>query len=99
MLAQTDYEEIKNLEDSIAIIEIAADLYFPGEHKYEIKVLDKNSLLGHVLECYVHKNVSEAGFTDIYQCATKTRFDSWLEAFGLEGETITDKNTNNCNGT
>lgn len=99
LLAQTDYEEIKNLEDSIAIIEIAADLYFPGEHKYEIKVLDKNSLLGHVLECYVHKNVSEAGFTDIYQCATKTRFDSWLEAFGLEGETITDKNTNNCNGT
>lgn len=44
LLAQTDYAEIKNLEDSIAIIEIAADLYFPGEHKYKIKVLDRNSL-------------------------------------------------------
>jgi hypothetical protein len=99
LLAQTDYAKIKNLEDSMAIIEIAADLYFPGEHKYEIKVLDRNSLLGHVLECYVHKNVSKAGFTDIYQCAAKTRFDPWLEAFGLEGGSITDKNTNNCNGT
>ena len=99
LLAQTDYAEIKNLEDSILIIEIAADLYFTGEHKYEIKILDKNSLLEHFLESYVHNNVSKAGFTDIYQCATKTRFDSWLEAFDLEGETITDKNTNNCNGT
>ncbi|MCK4960847.1 MAG: hypothetical protein KAS19_00110, partial [Anaerolineales bacterium] len=72
---------------------------FPEEHKYELKILDKDSFLGHVLECYVYKNVSRAGATAIHQCAAKARFDSWLEAFDLEGEVITEKNTNNCNGT
>jgi len=99
LMAEIDYGEIKNIEDFKAIMESAADLYFPEEHKYEFKILDENSFLGHVLECYVHKNVSKAGTTDIHQCAAKQRFDSWLEALGLEGEVIADKNTNNCNGT
>lgn len=86
LVAATDYGKINNIEDFKAIMEIAAAVYFPEEHKYELKVLDKNSFLGHVLECYVYKNVSKAGTTDIYQCAAKPRFESWLEAFGLEGE-------------
>jgi len=98
-IAETEYGEIKNIEDFKALGEILAALYFPEEHKYEFKILDDNSLLGHILECYVYKNVSKAGITDIHQCAAKTRFDSWLEALGLEGEVIADKNTNNCNGT
>jgi len=99
LIAETDYGEIQNIEDLKSLLEIFADLYFPEEHKYEFKNLDNNSLLGHVLERYVHKNVSKAGITDIHQCAAKTRFDSWLEALGLEGEVVADKNTNNCNGT
>ena len=98
-IAETEYGEIKNIEDFKALGEILAALYFPEEHKYEFKILDDNSLLGHIMECYVYKNVSKAGITDIHQCAAKTRFDSWLEALGLEGEVIADKNTNNCNGT
>jgi len=99
LMAETNYGEIENIEDFKAIMEIAAALYFPEEHKYELKILGKDSFLGHVLECYVYKNVSRAGATAIHQCAAKARFDSWLEAFGLEGEVITEKNTNNCNGT
>ena len=98
-VAETNYGEIKNIEDFKALMEILAALYFPEEHKYEFKIIDNNSFLGHVLECYVYKNVSKAGITDIHQCAAKTRFGSWLEALGLEGEIIADKNTNNCNGT
>jgi len=98
-IAETDYGEIKNIEGFKALGEILAALYFPEEHKYEFRIIDNNSLLGHVLECYVYKNVSKAGITDIHQCAAKPRFDSWLEALGLEGEVIADKNTNNCNGT
>lgn len=98
LMAEANYGEIKNIEDFKTIMEIAAALYFPEEHKYEIEILDKDSLLGHVLECYVHKNVSRAGSTAIHQCAAKARFDSWLEALGLEGDVIAEKNTNNCNG-
>jgi len=98
-IAETDYGEVQNIEDFEALLVILAHLYFPEEHKYEFIILDNSSLLGHVLECYVYKNVSKAGITDIHQCAGKTRFDSWLEALGLEGEVFTDKNTNNCNGT
>ncbi|NVM54877.1 MAG: hypothetical protein HWN66_14330 [Candidatus Helarchaeota archaeon] len=99
IITETNYQEIKNIEEFKTLVETAGDLYFPEEHIYEIKILDKNSLLGHVLECYVYKNVSKAGITAIYQCAAKHRFESWLEACGLEGEIITEKNAQNCNGT
>jgi len=99
LIAETGLGEIKNIEDLKALIEIAAPVYFPEEHKYEIKVIDGNTLLGRVLECYVHKMVSKAGTTDIHQCAARLRFESWLKGLGLNGEVINEKNTNNCNGT
>ena len=98
-IAETGYGEVKNIDDLEALMEVLADLYFPEEHKYEFKILDNNSLLGHVLQCYVYTNVSKAGTTDIHQCAAKTRFDSWLKALGLEGDIIAERNTDNCNGT
>ncbi|MBI4620007.1 MAG: hypothetical protein HY739_07580 [Desulfobacterales bacterium] len=99
LVEEIGYGAIKDIEDFKALMEIATDLFFPEEHKYELEILDKDSFLGHVLECYIYKNVNKAGITDVHQCAAKMRFDSWLEAFGLEGETITEKNTNNCYGT
>ena len=99
LTAETDCGEIKNIEDLEALLAIAADLYFPEEHEYEFKILDNTSLLGHVLQCYVYKNVSAAGNIEIHQCAAKPRFESWVKALGLEGEIIAEKNTNNCNGT
>ncbi len=91
--------EVKNINDLKAVIEVAGLLYFPPEHKYEIKVIDDNTLLGRVLECYVHQMVSKAGTTEIHQCAAKLRFESWLKGLGLNGEVINEKNTGNCNGT
>jgi hypothetical protein len=99
LLAETGYGEVKNIEDLKALMEIASPLYFPEEHKYEFKVLDSNTFVGHVLECYAYKMVSKAGTTGIHQCAAKIRFDSWIEAMGLDGEVVNEKNTNNCNGT
>ena len=99
LLAETGFGEVRNIEDLKALMGIASSLYFPEEHKYEFKVVDNNTFVGHVLECYVHKMVSKAGTTGIHQCAAKTRFDSWCEAMGLDGEVINEKNTNNCNGT
>jgi hypothetical protein len=99
LIAETGYGEIKNIEDFKALMEIASALYFPEEHKYELKVMDDNTFVGHVLECYVHKMVSKAGTTDIHQCAAQMRFDSWRKAMGIDGEVINEKNTNNCNGT
>lgn len=99
LLAETGFGEVRNIEDLKALMEVASPLYFPEEHKYEFRVVDNNTFVGHVLECYVHKMVSKAGTTDIHQCAAKLRFDSWCEAMGLDGEVINEKNTNNCNGT
>ncbi len=98
-IAETGYGEIKNIEDLKALMEIASPLYFPEEHKYELKVMDDNTFVGYVLDCYVHKMVSKAGTTDIHQCAARLRFDSWRKAMALDGEVINEKNTNNCNGT
>ena len=99
LMSETDFGDIKSMEDLRALMMIAADLYFPEEHKYEIRILNKNSLVGHVLECYVYKHVRRAGTSEIHQCAAKTRFHAWLEAMGVEGEVLTDRNTNSCNGT
>ena len=100
LLAETDYfGEIRNIKDLQVLMEIAALLYFPEEHKYVFKIVDSNTFIGHVLECYVHKMVSKAGTTSIHQCAAKLRFDSWCQAMGLDGEVINEKDTSNCNGT
>jgi len=99
LLAEPDFGEVRNINDLQALMKIASLLYFPEEHKYEFKIVDNNTFVGHVLECYVHKMVSKAGTTAIHQCAAKLRFDSWCEAMGLNGEVINEKNTNNCSGT
>jgi len=99
LMAEIGFGEIKSIDELSAVIELACPLYFPPEHKYEIRVIDDNTLLGRVLQCYVYQMVGKAGTTDIHQCAAKTRFQSWLEGLGLTGEVINDKNTNNCNGT
>ena len=99
LIDEADFGDIKNIEVLKAVIELAAPLYFPPEHKYEIKVIDDNTLLGRVLECYVHRMVGKAGTTEIHQCAAKLRFESWLKGLGLNGDVTNDKNTNNCKGT
>jgi len=99
LLTEISLREVRNIEDLRAVMEAAAQLYFPEEHKYEFKTVNHNTFIGHVLECYVHNMVSKAGTTDIYQCAAKLRFDAWCQAMGLDGEVINEKNTNNCNGT
>jgi hypothetical protein len=99
LLAETGSGEVRNMRDLQTLMDIAALLYFPEEHKYEFEVVDNNTFVGHVLECYVYKMVSRAGTTAIHQCAAKLRFDSWCQAMGLAGEVINEKDTSNCNGT
>jgi hypothetical protein len=99
LLAETDFGEVRNMKDLQALVEIASTLYFPEEHKYEFKVVDSNTFVGHVLECYVHKMVSKAGTTAIHRCAATFRFDSWCQGMGLDGEVTNEKDTNDCNGT
>jgi hypothetical protein len=98
LVAEAGLGEIKNIQGLKALVQLAALLYFPPEHKYEIRVIDDNTLLGRVLQCYVHQMVGRAGTTEIHQCAAKLRFQSWLEGLGLDGEVVNEKNTNNCHG-
>ena len=99
LIAETGFGDIKKIDNLKALIELAAPLYFPPEHKYELEIIDDNTLLGRVLECYVYQMVSKAGTREIHQCAGKLRFQSWLKGLGLNGEVINEKNTNICNGT
>ena len=98
LLVATGPGEIKNMADLKALMRIAADLYFPEEHKYEFEILDQDTLIGHVLECYVYKHVNRAGTTEIHTCAATARLSAWMETCRLKGEVIGDKKTNNCNG-
>jgi hypothetical protein len=98
LMTETGFGPIKNVEDLKALMELAAPLYFPPEHKYEIQIVDDNTLLGRVLECYVYRMVSKARTTAIHQCAARLRFSSWLEGLGLKGMVVNEKNTNTCNG-
>jgi hypothetical protein len=99
LLAETDFGEVRNMNDLHALMKIAALIYFPEEHKYEFKVTDDDTFVGHVVQCYVYRMVSKGGTTAIHQCAAKLRFDSWRQAMGLDGEVVNEKDTSNCNGT
>jgi len=99
LIGETRSGEIKDVENFKALLDIACGLYMPEEHKYEIKILDETSILGHVLQCYVFKNISKTGGTGYYRCAAKTRFIAWLEACSVKGEVIAEKDSDHCNGT
>jgi hypothetical protein len=99
LVAETNFGQVRNMKDLQALMEIAALLYFPREHKYEFRVVDSSTFVGHVLECYVHKMVSKAGTTTIHRCAAKLRFDSWCQAMGLDAEVMNEKDTGSCKGT
>src|SRR4030042_3570917 len=49
LIAETGSGDIKKIEDLKALIELAAPLYFPPEHKYALAIIDDNPLLGRVL--------------------------------------------------
>jgi hypothetical protein len=99
LLSEIGAIEIKCIEDLNELLLIAGDIYCPVDHEYEHSVIDKNNLSVKISQCYVYKNVSLAGTTDIHQCAGKQRFISWLEALNLKGTVANSKNTNDCNGT
>ena len=98
LLKEIGKPEIAKIDDLRDFLLIASDLYCPLEHKYEYSIINKNNLSVKILQCYVHKNVSHAGTTEIHQCAGKQRFISWLEALALKGTVSNSQNTNNCNG-
>ena len=98
LLSEIGKTEINCVEDLRKFLLIASDLYCPVDHKYEYIIIDKNNLSVQILQCYVYKNVSLAGTTEIHQCAGKQRFISWLEALGLKGTVSNSSNTNDCNG-
>ncbi len=98
LLRETAIGKISDVEELKTLISAASNLYFPREHKYEFKVLNENELVGHVIDCYVHKSVEKAGFTEHYQCAARPRFESWIEAMDLKGEILQNKTTLDCNG-
>ena len=92
-------EKIENIDRMKSLMTTASKLFFPKEHKYEFKILSENELLGHVIECYVHKNVEKAGITGLYRCAAKPRFESWIAAMGLKGEIVQKEDSASCGGT
>jgi hypothetical protein len=91
-------KKIADIDQLNALMTTASGLFFPKEHKYEFNILSDNELLGHVIECYVHKNVQKAGIADLYRCAARPRFESWIAAMGLKGQIIQDKDSSSCGG-
>lgn len=98
LLPEIEDERVQNINDFHKLMLIAAELYFPPEHKYELHIVDQNTYKGNVIDCYVYKNVAKAGTTSIHKCAAKERFDGWIEGLGLKGTTTRDSDTCSCNG-
>jgi len=90
-LRESNFGKVKNIEDLRYIFEEGCRLYYPKEHEYEFKIMDKNTILGIVTRCIGFDAVKKAGVTDVYQCACVTRHGAWLEAFGLDGEALIRK--------
>ncbi len=98
LLAESGFGPVEDIGQFKELVEYASALYFPKEHVYQFEVRDKSTLVGRILECYVHKAVSQAGGIDFYQCAAKTRLRSWLAGCGLAGEVQVSKDTATCEG-
>jgi hypothetical protein len=98
LMAETQSGPIGNIQEFKDLLNFASNLYFPKEHVYEFDIIDERTLKGRILECYVHKAVSQSGGTDFYICAGETRLSSWLTGSGLSGRVVADKDTRTCGG-
>ena len=98
ILLETDYEEIKKIEDVKALMDFTCLLYTPEGHKTEVKVIDNSTVILYTWNCYVHKMVSQAGNLYTHRCASRVRCNSWLKGMGLDGEVTRNKDINDCQG-
>ena len=98
LLAEIGHEKVKDIHEFDKLMHIAADVYFPPEHKFRMEIMDDKTYCGKVLDCYVYKNVQKAGTTAIHKCAARLRFVSWAKAFGLNCNVASSGDTPNCNG-
>jgi hypothetical protein len=90
-LIESNFGEVKNIEDLQYIFTEGCRLYYPKEHEFEFKIVDKNTLVGIVTRCIAFDAVKKTGTTDVYQCSCVIRHGAWLEAFGLDGEAFIRK--------
>ena len=90
-LKESNFGEVKKIEDLQYIFTEGCRLYYPKEHEFEFKIVDKNTILGKVTTCIAFDAAKKAGVTDVYQCGCMARHGAWLEAFGLDGEAFIRK--------
>lgn len=90
-LTESNFGEVKKIEDLQYIFTEGCRLYYPKEHEFEFKIVDKNTIVGTVTRCVAFDGVKKAGVTDFYQCGCMARHGAWLEAFGLDGEAFIRK--------
>lgn len=98
LLSASNFGPVNDIQDFKELLEYASALYFPPEHVYEFEALDHSTLIGRILDCYVHKAVCEANGTGFYTCAAQTRLNAWLAGCGLKGQVEVDKDTQSCQG-
>jgi len=98
LLKKLNIQRINNVKEIKKLFDTAVDLYLPNEHQYEFEIYDNNTVLGKVIKCFIYNQLEKAGTTSIYKCPGKIRCDSWLEACGINGESIADKTAQDCNG-
>lgn len=98
LITESNCGPIVNIREFQDLLEYASELYFPQDHVYEFEIVDEQTLVGHIMECYVHKAVNKANGTGFYICAAQTRLGAWLKGCGLKGKVEVDKDTQSCNG-
>ncbi len=98
LLKMGQFEDIKNIGEFKMVMEVFSSVYWPDMQKYELKIVDENTLSIRFYECHVHKMTTAAGTKDIHQCAGNTKAKGWFKACGLDVEIKGEKNTNNCDG-
>lgn len=99
MLMQTaGIDGISDAEGLAAYLRLAGELFLPPEYEREFKVIDQDTVLGRVSDCFLYKHLSAAGTTHIHQCGAHTRFSAWLKALGLEGRVEAAANSDTCGG-
>jgi hypothetical protein len=90
--------QIAGVSDIKAFMNMAGELYWPGEHKYAVETVGDDLLVGHVIKCYVWENSKKAGALGLYRCAAAIRFSGWMDAMVVPAEVTGSGDCDTCNG-
>lgn len=73
-----------NISEYRELFEIGKQVFVPDFMRLQIEYPGNDSQIFHVLDCFAHKGMEQAGLLTDYECGIFERIEGWFDAMNLK---------------